>query len=174
MAVFQKRFQPWLNQPRQVPAPAPSPPVPSVAERVEVLIGVNDRLAALLVRESKAVERRALAEVAALQEEKRRLALRFDEIARLVRLDKAGLAALEPELTARLRESSWRLAEATAANVQALDIQAAARKSVIDVVVRSVNHERKSEAAYAGCRKGYAPKAARMPPGRSATFNATL
>jgi len=174
MAGFQKRFQPWLNQPQAASAPSAAPPVPSVAERVEVLIGVNDRLAALLVREREAVERRSLAEVAALQEEKRRLALRFDEIGRLVRLDKAGLTALAPELMARLRESSWRLAEATATNVQTLDIQAAARKSVIDVVVKTVNHERKSEAAYAGCRRGYAPKAARPAPGRSSTLNATL
>lgn len=174
MAGFHKRFQPWLNQPQPVQAPPPAPPVPSVAERVEVLIGVNECLTALLARERQAVERRALAEVAALQEEKRRLALRFDEIGRLVRLDKAGLAALAPDLKDRLRESSWRLAEATAASVQTLDIEAAARKSVIDVVVKTVNHERKSEAAYAGCRRGYAPKVARPLPGRSSTLNATL
>ncbi len=174
MAAFHKRFQPWLNQPPPPPVPATPVPVPSTAERVEVLIGVNDRLAALLARERDAVERQALSEVAALQADKRRLATRFDEIARLVRLDKAGLAALPPDLMARLRESSWRLGEVTAANAQALDTQAAARKSVIDVVVKAVNHERRSEAAYAGCRQGYAPKAARALPARSSTLNTTL
>ncbi|MEI7609728.1 MAG: hypothetical protein WCJ64_20295 [Rhodospirillaceae bacterium] len=175
MATFQKRFQPWLSQPPPPPPPAAAPPpVPNTAERVEVLITVNTSLAALLARECDAANRRALAEVAALQDEKRRLAQRFDEIGRLVRLDKAGLAALPPELMARLKESSWRLAEATSANVQALDIQAAARKSVIDVVVKAVNHQRLSEAAYAGCRQGYPPKITRAPPGRALSLNATL
>ena len=174
MATFQKRFQPWLNQPKPEPPPNAAPPVPSIGERVEVLIGVNDRLAAVLVRERDALERRALAEVAALQADKRALATRFDEIGRLVRLDKAGLATLPPETMARLRESSWRLAEATSASVQSLDIHAAARKAVIEVVVKTVNHERQAEAAYAGLRKGYVPKTPRAPPGRSMSLNTTL
>ncbi len=173
MVVFHKRFQPQGNEPPPPAPPAPQPP-PSTAERVEVLITVNDRLAALLVREREALERRAVAEVAGLQADKRGLAARFEEIGRIVRLDKAGLGALPAEVMGRLRESSWQLAAATAANVQTLDIQAAARKSVIDMVVRTVNHERQSEAAYAGCRRGYAPKSPRAPPPRSTTLNTTL
>ncbi len=174
MAVFQKRFQPQISPP---PAPEPSaaaPPPPALAERVEVLIAVSDRLAALLVRESAALERRALGEVAALQPDKRALAARFDEVGRLVRLDKTGLAGLAPELMARLKDASWRLCEATAVNVKELDVQAAARKSVIEVVVKSVNHERQAETAYASLGRGYVPKSTRAPPSRSMTINTTL
>ncbi|MEI6559602.1 MAG: hypothetical protein WCO00_14460 [Rhodospirillaceae bacterium] len=171
--AFQKRFQPLVCRPPP-PSPPPAPPPPSLAERAAVLIGVIDRLSALLGRECDAVTRGALSELEGLQGDKRDLAGRFDEIGRLVRLDKAGLAALPADLLAQLKESSRRLREITQVNVGMLDIEAAARKSVIAVAVRTVNHERQAAAAYAGLRQGYLSKTTRAPPGRSTTLNATL
>ena len=168
---------PNRSQPRMPSSPAAAKPVPAQnpVERVEVLIGISERLAALLQRERAAVERRALAEVTALQADKRGLAARFDEIARLVRLDKAGLAALPPELMERLHESSRRLADATRANAETLDVQALARRSVIDVAVKAANQEIRAVAAYASGRPGgLSPKVARLPTPRSSTFNTTL
>ena len=173
MAALPNRSQPRM--PSSPAAGASPPPVQNPVERAEVLIGISERLAALLLRERAAVERRALAEVAALQADKRSLAARFDEIARLVRLDKAGLAALPPDLLGRLQESSRLLADATRANAETLDVQALARRSVIDVAVKAANQERRAVAAYASGRPGsLPPKISRLPTPRSSTFNTTL
>ena len=173
MTLFQKKFQPPSCCPA-VPVAPPEPQPPSVIERVELLIKVSDRLASVLAREAIALERKALSEVSALQPEKRSLSARFDEIGRLIRLDKASLMNLAPDYMARLREESWRLCEITSANVKALDVQSAARKSMIEVVVKSVNLERQAETAYAGLSRGYVPRSARTAGERSMTINTTL
>lgn len=165
-----------LDPRRSSPAPAAKTPpaAGTVAERAVVLISIMDRLSVLLARELDAIRRDALAEVSALQGEKRDLGARLDEIGRLLRLDRAGMASLGPEVLGRLRDSGARLAQVVDADLQTLDVRAEAQKRVVEVVVKTVNQERRAEAAYAQSRKGFVPKATRQPAGRASTFSATL
>jgi hypothetical protein len=133
-----------------------------------------DRLAKLLTDELEAVHEGALDRVAAIQADKQKLAARLDETGRLLRIDRAGLAGLEPELRAALEQSSRRLGEITQASAEQLDIQGRAQKCVVDVVVKTVNHERRAELAYSQLRKGVARPIRKPVPCGSTTFSATL
>lgn len=154
--------------------PAVQPPPGTAAERAEVLISVMERLGGLLSRELDALRRGALPEIVALQGEKRDLGTRFDEIGRLLRLDRAGLAALSPDLLARLKSSGARFADIAHVSRETLDIAAEAQKWVVEVVVKTVNQDRKADAAYSRSRPGFVPRATRPPPGRPATYSITL
>ena len=156
-------------------APSPVAPPGSTAERAQVLISVMDRLGDLLGRELELVRSGALGGVNALQADKRALTTRLDEIGRLVRLDSAGLSALPADLLARLKESGDRLRRLTAASAERLDIQAQGQKCVVDVVVKTVNQDRRADAAYGQARKGFVShQGPRLTAGPSATFNTTL
>ncbi len=144
------------------------------AERAQTLISVMHRLSDVMALELESVRNGALDRVAAIQADKRALAARLDEVGRLLRLDRAGLGGLPPELQLALVESSRRLGEITMASAELLDIQGRAQKCVVDVVVKTVNHERRAVAAYGQLRKGVA-KPTRAPASQgSMTFNATL
>jgi len=160
--------------PRRPQPPKTAPPPGTTAERAVVLISIMDRLAALLTRELDATRRGALAELPVLQGEKRELGARLDEIGRLVRLDRAGLAALDPDLFRRLRDAGARLGQIVEADLRTLDVRAEAQKRVVEVVVKTVNQERRAGAAYGQLRKGFMPRATRQPAGGASTFSATL
>ncbi|MEI8394324.1 MAG: hypothetical protein WCF85_06275 [Rhodospirillaceae bacterium] len=157
--------------------PAKKPPVVPAgtpAERVMVLISIMDRLHEVLERELDLARSDALTGVIALQADKLALTGRLDEIGRVVRLDRAGLAGLAPELMNRLKESGMRLNRTTAASADFFSIQAAASKAVIDVLVRSVNRDHRVEAAYSRQCTGYMPRGPRPSTTGAMTFTATL
>jgi hypothetical protein len=143
-------------------------------ERAQNLIAVMDRLTDVMTLELDAVRKGALERVATIQAEKRALATRFDEVGRLLRLDRAGLAGLPPDVRTALNDASRRLGEVTMASAELLDIQGRAQKCVVDVVVKSVNHERRAVTAYGQLRKGIARPARAPASSGSMTFSATL
>ncbi len=156
---------------RKPPAPVQ---IVTLAQKAALLISVMDRLTEVIGSELEAVRCSAHARVKSLQSAKQDLYGRLDEVGRLLRLDRAGLAALPLELLARLGESSRKLHVLTAASLELLDTQVEAQKCVVDVVVKTVNHERRTEAAYGRMRSGFVPQTAPLPRGRSSTYSATL
>ena len=157
-----------------LPAKPAAKPAGSPAERAEVLVSVMDRLAGVLAREMDLVRCGVLAGVTALQTDKRELTGRLDEVGRLLRLDRAGLAALPPDLLERLRQSARRLAELTAASADQLSIQVAAQTCILEVVVRTVKQGRRSETAYGQLGKACRSAVPGSRDSRSLAFNATL
>jgi len=144
------------------------------AERAQALVLVMNRLTDLMALELDAAQQGALDRVAALQTEKQALATRLDETGRLLLIHRAGLAGLAPELLTALEQSSHRLDQITRANAEFLDIQGRAQKCVVDVMVKTLNHERRAGTAYAQLRKGVARPTRAAAPCGSTTFSATL
>jgi len=163
---------PVASKPLPAVRPAPMPGTPT--ERAEVLVSVMERLGALLARELDAARCRRYAEITALQGEKRDLTKRLDEIGRLVRLDRTGLAALAPDLTARLKDSGERLGALILTSAETLMIQAEAQKWVVDVAVKGANQKQRADTAYGKLQRGFAPRAVRAGAAGPTTFSATL
>lgn len=145
-------------RPASPPAKADAAKAPAFPEgppeRAQLLIALMERLADLLQRETEAISAREPARFNALAADKQKLAGRMEELGRLVRLDRAGLAGLPVELRQRLRETGQHLDQLSAANEAALRLYAEAQRSVVDVVVGAVNRERGANASYAAMARG--------------------
>lgn len=137
---------------------APPANVPKTAEeRAMALVGLMVRLAAHLDRETAAARGRAsTAEMAALAKAKEPMALVYEEISRLLRVDREGMTALPEELKAELRAATKALAASAAANTELLRSATASQNVLVDTVVASVNRARRSnQPAYGPAAAGY-------------------
>ena len=148
-------------------------------ERANVLVGLMSRLAAHLRRETAAVrDRRPGEEIAAMLQDKSRLVMAYEEIARLLRVDREGMAALPEELKERLREAMHDLADGAAENADTLRIDGEGQKLLVDSIVEAVNRARAvpqlsyGPGALAPAGRGYAPPTSG--PATSATLNTRL
>lgn len=165
------------------PAAKPAPGLPKNAlERATALIGLMDRLAVLMKRESDAVRRRRpVAEIRALVKEKEPMVLVYEEISRLLRVDAEGVAALPPDVKAGLKAAAERLKAVGNDSADLLRAREGGQKLLVDTVAAAVGRTKQRNAsAYqataAGGRpppRGYGPAPGAMRPG-AATLNATI
>lgn len=162
--------------------PASAKPQPSnlpknAFERATALVDLMGRMAALLARETEAVRtRRPTAELAKIAREKEPMSLVYEEVSRLLRVDREGMAGLPAELKQSLKDAAGALYAASAENAEALRLGSEAQKLVVDTVVGAVNRSRSvPRTAYAphmGGGRGYSP--APHGPATAATLNTRL
>lgn len=171
------RFPP--DKPKSAPASLPK----TAEERATALIGLMERLAAHLDRETAAVrERRPAAELTQLAKDKQPMVLVYEEVSRLLRVDRDGMAKLPAPIKQRLNEVTRALSDSADANATTLRLRENAQQMLVDTVVAAVNRARQSQpgVAYgpapATCGtpapRGYGPP--RHGPGTSATLNTRL
>ena len=130
------------------PKPAKNPPAnlpKNAEERATALIDLMDRLSSHLARETEAVNRHcSSAELARLAREKQPMMLVYEEVSRLLRVDREGMANLPDAVKGKLREATRGLYEASAANADALRRNGAAQKVLVDTVVGAINRARQT------------------------------
>lgn len=143
----------------------------SPVDRVRLLLSLSARLTPLLEQEAAAFQARRWREAAALQEEKRTLVGRYDDVARLVRLDKTGLARLSPDLLDRLTQETARLDTLAHNSAITLERGAEAQRRVLDVTVRAANQSRTAASAYIRARSPGPPNGG---PGQAVTLDQRL
>lgn len=156
---------------------APSNLPKNALERATALVDLMGRLTALLTREAAAVRaRRPSAELAQIAREKQPMSLVYEEISRMLRVDREGVMGLPAELKAALKEATGALYAASADNAEALRIGGQAQKIVVDTVVGAVTKAQKAPstayAAHMGGGRGYA--APPSGPRTSAALNTRL
>ncbi|CAO3424176.1 flagellar basal-body protein [Azospirillum endophyticum] len=131
-------------------------------ERAGALVELMGRLTGLLEREAAAVRaRRPAKELAQIVKDKQPMTLVYEEISRLLRVDREGLAGLPAELKTALKEATAKLYAATADNAEALRIGSEAQKVMVDTVVGVITRQQKAPstayAAHMGGGRGYSP-----------------
>jgi hypothetical protein len=146
----------------------------NAAERAEALFDLMERLIAVLDRETAAVQRQDTGgEFTRLVQDKQPLVMAYEELARLLRVDRDGLKALPAPVKQRLQEMTRRLSEASATNANALKANGDAQKIVVDTMVGAVNHARQSQPGFsygpsaAGYGRGLARNAYPTPQGKA-------
>lgn len=162
--------------------PQPSKPAAgnlpkNALERATALVELMARLTALLEREATAVRaHRPAAELTRLAKEKQPMSLVYEELSRLLRIDRDGLMALPAEMKTALKEATGKLYAATADNAEALRVGGAAQKIVVDTVIGVLTRQQKAPAtayaAHMGGGRGYSPPPSG--PRTSATLNTRL
>jgi hypothetical protein len=166
---------------KQAPKPASNLPK-NAHERALALIGLMDRLAACVKRESEAIRsRRPVAEIKALVKEKEPMVLVYEEISRLLWVDKEGVAALPTDVKAKLKEAAARLKVAGQDNADTLRTVSAGQQVLVDTVAAAVGRAKAGQAsAYqptaGGGRaapRGYGPQPGSIRPA-AVSLNATL
>lgn len=167
--------------PGQTPKPTANLPK-NAHERAVALIGLMDRLAACVNRENDAIRRRRpVSEIKALVKEKEPMVLVYEEISRLLRVDKDGVAALPAEVKTKLKEAALRLRAAGTDNADTLRAANAGQKILVETVAAAVGRVNARQAsAYqataAGGRpppRGYGPAPGSIRPA-AAALNTTL
>lgn len=150
-------------------------------ERATALVDLCSRLADQMDRETAAVrENRPAEEVMALSNAKHPLCIAYGELSRLLRVDRAGMAALEPDLKDRLAAAMQTLADSTRTNVHVLKYAGEAQQTLVDMMVAAMNQLRKTAPGVAyGPRQSNGPLlrgygAPTRGPQTSATLNACL
>lgn len=150
-------------------------------ERAVALVDLSTRLAQQMDRETTALRtHHPPEEVIALATAKHPLCIAYEELARLLRIDRAGVAALAPELKERLSEATQVLAESTRVNANALKLAGETQQTLVDMMVSAMNQLRQSAPGVP-----YGPKQSNGPllrgygaptrgPQTSATLNACL
>ena len=145
----------------QQPKPAANLPK-NAQERAVALIELMGRLTALLEREAAAVRaRRPARELAQIVKDKQPMTLVYEEISRMLRVDREGLIALPQEMKTALKDATGKLYAATADNAEALRIGGEAQKVMVDTVVTLITRQQKAPppayAANLGGGRGYSP-----------------
>lgn len=150
-------------------------------ERAVALVDLTTRLAAQIERETAAIRgHRPAAEVIALATAKQPLSIAYEELSRLLRIDRAGMAGLAPELKERLIAATQALTDSTTVNARVLRIAGESQQTLVDALVTAVNRLRRSEpgipygppTASGKPLRGYG--APTRGPATSATLNACL
>lgn len=162
------------------PQPAKAAPtnLPKNAfERATALVDLMGRLTLLLQREAEAVRaHRPVGELLRIAKEKQPMSLVYEEVSRMLRVDREGMKALPADLKTALKEASGQLYAASADNAEALRIGGQAQKIVVDTVVGAVTKAqqapRTAYAAHMGGGRGYSP--APSGPRTSAALNTHL
>ena len=159
-------------QPEKKAGPPPNLPR-NAEERAVALIDLMGRMSAHLRRESAAVLRRCgAAELARLANEKQPMMLVYEEVSRMLRVDRDGMAKLPDEIKGKLREATRALYEASAENAEVLQRNGAAQKVLVDTVVGAINRARQvTTVAYSSAAS---PARAYGPPPRGQANAATL
>ena len=115
----------------------PSANLPKNAEeRAAALIELMGRLSANLCREAEVVE------LARLAKEKQPMMLVYEEVSRLLRVDREGMANLPDDTKAKLRAATRDLYDASARNADVLRRNSGAQKILVDTVVNAINQAR--------------------------------
>lgn len=163
---------------------APPPNLPRNAEeRAVALVDLMGRLAATLDRETAAAEAHAGSPVLArCAQDKQPMALVLEEVSRLLRVDREGMAGLPAETRERLAAATRSLAASAAANAEALSTGSHAQRLLVDTLVTAVNRARHHQPGVAygpggpvrgpGAVRGYGPPT--HGPGTAATLNTRL
>ena len=150
-------------------------------ERAEVLLDLCARLTTQIERETAAIRaHRPAAEMIALATAKQPLCIAYGELTRLLRVDRAGMADLAPEMKEQLTAATKALTDSTAVNVHALRIASEAQQTLVDAMVIAMNRLRQTEpgvpygppTASGKPLRGYG--APTRGPATSATLNACL
>lgn len=129
--------------PKAAPKSAPVKLPGNAEERAAALVELMNRLAAHLRRESAALRaRRPAAEMAALLREKHKLVMVYEEVSRLLRLDREGMTSLPAALKGDLRDAARALAEGAAENAETLRVNGDTQKLLVDTIVGAVNRAR--------------------------------
>ncbi|WP_448188890.1 flagellar basal-body protein [Azospirillum sp. sgz301742] len=150
-------------------------------ERAVALVDLSARLTAQIERETAAIRsHRPAAELIALATAKHPLSMAYEELTRLLRIDRAGMADLAPELRERLAAATEALSESATVNAHVLRVAGESQQTLVDALVNAVNRLRRTEP---GVRYG-PPTASGKPlrgygaptrgPATSATLNACL
>ena len=140
--------------------PMPPPAVPAqVTSQATDMLDLMMRLADLLAHETELVRAGHVRDIGALQREKLRLSLLYQDAIR--RLDAGGvkIVALPAPLRAQVVAASSRLADVAAQNERTLRVGRAATRKLLDMLVDSVKSQFKPLTRYDARRKatGYAP-----------------
>jgi len=158
--------------------PRPAAGVPRTApERAVALIELMGRLSAHIAQEAAAIRaNRPVAELTRLAADKQPLALAYEELARLLRVDGAGMAALPGELKERLAAATRALAQESEANARMLRRAGDAQQELVNALVASINQNRQTQPGLTyGRGSGPTPYPGAMrPPAPSMTYNARL
>ncbi len=137
----------------------PPPAAPQPALQATDMLDLMMRLADLLAHETELVGAGHVADIGALQREKLRLSLLYQDAIR--RLDAAGvkIMTLPAPLRAQIVAASNRLADVAAQNERTLRIGRAATRRLLDMLVASVRSRLKPLTRYNARRKatGYTP-----------------
>lgn len=115
-------------------------------ERAAALAGLMDRLTEHLDTEAAAVAaRRPAHELAELARTKQPMILVCEELSRMLRVDRDGMAALPAEVKARLKEATRRLTIATADNAATLQRMSGAQQLLVNTLVDATNRYRRTQ-----------------------------
>ena len=115
-------------------------------ERAVALVDLSARLTAQIDRETAAIrEHRPAAELIALATAKHPLCIAYGELTRLLRIDRAGVAALAPELKDRLAAATQALTDSTAVNAHVLHVAGQCQQTLVEAMVSAMNHLRQTE-----------------------------
>lgn len=130
----------------RLPRPPRTPPAnlpKNAEERAISLIGLMGRLTAHLDHETQAARDRAsTAEMEALAKAKEPMALVYEEVSRLLRIDRDGFQQLPSTLVDELKAATRALAASAAANVELLRTATRSQSVLVETVVASVNRAR--------------------------------
>ncbi len=109
-------------------------------ERAVALIDVTERLIAVINRETEMLSRPySPADLGQVADKKQPLSFAFDELSRLLRIDRDGMANLAPELKDRLTAMTEALVASATINAEALSIAVKTQKIVAETLVASIN-----------------------------------
>lgn len=166
-----------IRQPKETKANANLPK--TAEERAVALTDLMERLASHLVQETRSIRSLDFAALPRLVKEKEPMALVIEEMGRLLRIDRAGFAALPPSLLSRLKEANAALNLASEDNAAALRRMAASQRLLVDTVVGVVNQGRRLDhpaygPAAAGMRAPLGHRAAHQAPVAGPATSATL
>lgn len=139
----------------QKPKPAANLPK-NAEERAVALSELMERLAAHLGRETAAILARRRHELAELIRAKQPMVLVCEEVSRLLRIDREGMATLPGPLKARLKAANDALNAAAHENALALQRSTEGQKLLVDTVVAAVRQARQGQQpAYGPAAAGY-------------------
>lgn len=166
------------GKPKAAPANLPK----NAHERTVALSGLMERLADHLDAEAAAVTaRRPAAELAELARAKQPMILVCEELSRLLRVDRDGMAALPAEAKAGLAEATRRLTIATAENAATLQRMAGAQQILVNTLVDATNRYRRTQPGVAYQQAAPRPNGPitvfatpKHGPGTAATLNTRL
>lgn len=137
----------------QKPKPAANLPK-NAEERAVALSDLMERLSAHLTRETAAIHGRRHQELAELVKAKQPMVLVCEEVSRMLRIDRDGMAALPAALKTRLKAANDALNAAVHENALALQRMTEGQKLLVDTVVTAVRQ------AQQGLKPAYGPAAA--------------
>lgn len=137
-----------LYTPTPMPPPKPAGPK-SPAERAQALIDVVERLGGLITEEDQALAQAQLRHLGKTAPRKQKLGFAFDELCRLLRVDRQALLGLDDDTKQELRLAIGRMRAAARDQEKRLRTKTEAHRHLVESLVKTTNHERRTEQHYA-------------------------